>query len=178
MTCDNLTIMVGANGTGKSCMIKALEFFFKTDITHDEQDFYNTDVTEPIRISITFHQLTQNELDLFNSYLDGNTLSIVKEISYPLSRTSQRYYGSRLYNSDFDEFRSESGQGLRRAYEALRELTEYEELPSYRNRDLAESNLSQWEREHPEQCEMRRDDGQFFGFRNVGKARMERFTKF
>jgi hypothetical protein len=175
---EKLTVLVGSNGTGKSCFLKALELFYKTDINYSELDFYNENIGSPIIISITYSNLTEQELQLFNPYLDGAELTIVKEITHPQSRDSQKYYGSKLYNPDFDAFRQASGTNLRRQFEELRQEESYSEFPSYQNRDIAEGILRDWELANPDSCERRRDDGQFFGFRNVGRARLERFTKF
>jgi hypothetical protein len=35
-----------------------------------------------------------------------------------------------------------------------------------------------WEQQHPEACARILDDGKFFGFRQVGQAKLERFTRF
>ncbi|MDI6810513.1 MAG: AAA family ATPase [archaeon] len=54
----------------------------------------------------------------------------------------------------------------------------YSDLPEYTNKDDAEKALQAWEESHPDQCVRRRDEGQFFGFKEVGEAHLERFTRF
>jgi len=44
--------------------------------------------------------------------------------------------------------------------------------------ELAEKALQEWELSNTDKCELQRDDGQFFGFQNVGRHRMEKYTKF
>lgn len=51
-------------------------------------------------------------------------------------------------------------------------------MPPYTNKGEAEQALSEWEQTHLEQCERKRDAGQFFGFKEVGEAHLERYTKF
>ena len=74
MPLNLLSILVGANGTGKSCMLNALSYFFRTDLSYDERDFYNTNAG-PIRITITFSNLTNEEAGLFHPYLAGDNLT-------------------------------------------------------------------------------------------------------
>ena len=37
--------------------------------------------------------------------------------------------------------------------------------------------MAEWELEHPESCELSRDDGQFFGWRNVGQGYLRKHTQ-
>ena len=52
------------------------------------------------------------------------------------------------------------------------------ELPAYSNKEAAEAALQQLEEAYPERCARQRDEGQFFGFKEVGEAHLERFTRF
>lgn len=38
--------------------------------------------------------------------------------------------------------------------------------------------MQEWEETHPDKCTRQRDEGQFFGFKEVGEAHLERFTRF
>ena len=51
-------------------------------------------------------------------------------------------------------------------------------LPPYSNKESAEAKLKEWEETHIDECKRKRDEGQFFGFKEVGEARLERFTRF
>ena len=51
-------------------------------------------------------------------------------------------------------------------------------MPTYTNKDEAENVLQDWEQSHPEACKRRRDTGQFFGFKEVGEAHLERYTHY
>jgi putative ATP-dependent endonuclease of OLD family len=98
-------------------------------------------------------------------------------MKYPDNRGNQRYHGNRLYNPDFDDFRNASGNGLRQEYNELLD-GEYSDFPDYQNQDEGEDVLREWEEQNPEQCERRRDDGQFFGFNTVGQATLEEYTRY
>jgi hypothetical protein len=102
---------------------------------------------------------------------------VEKVMNFQGNKSDQRYYGNRRSNPDFDDFRSAGGPGLRNEYNALRD-GEYPELPPYQNQNEAEDVLQKWAQEHPEECEPRRDDGQFFGFNPVGQSALEEFTHF
>lgn len=176
--CDSLTVLVGRNGVGKSCLLKALNLFYHTDIEVAEQDYYDKDTSKEISITVNFSDLTELEKKLFNPYLEGDELSIEKVITYAPPRSVQKYHGTRYQNPEFEAFRNASGASLRTEYNKLREKSEYKEFPTYQNKDLAEEVLEEWELSNKDKCKRIRDDGQFFGFQNVGKHRLEKYTKF
>jgi len=176
--CENQTVLVGPNGSGKSSFLRALDIFYKTSAQYVEDDFYAKDTSQSIRITVTFTNLSAEERKLFQKYVEGDELTVEKEITWPQGRGSQKYYGTSLQNPDFLTFRIARGENLRKEYNALRSINKYSNLPSYSNRLEAETALSEWEQSHPEECERKRDDGQFFGFKEVGEAHLEHYTKF
>jgi len=174
---NNLTALIGSNGAGKSSFLRALDLFYTANASYSEDDFYNRNIDEEISVQVEFTDLGEQATEKFDPYISGETLTVEKIMGYPDHQSNQRYYGSRLHNPDFDDFRNASGHDLRREYEALRE-GEYDELPEYQNQDEAEEDLREWEEDHPDQCERRRDDGQFFGFNPVGQAALEDYTRY
>jgi putative ATP-dependent endonuclease of OLD family len=175
---DQLTVLVGRNGVGKSCVLSALELFYNSDVIVGKEDFYNSDVTQDMSIAIHFSNLTQREKELFDPYLEGDELLVEKIIKYSEPKPVQKYYGMRHKNVDFDSFRKASGSDLKLEYEKLRKKEEYKAFPSYSNKDEAEKKLQEWELANRVKCQRCRDDGQFFGFQNVGTHRLEKYTKF
>jgi len=177
LTCDELTVLVGPNGAGKSSFLKALSFFYTPSANYDDDDFYNRDTSKEIVITVTFANLTVEEKKLFHNYAEGDDLTVEKVMTWPRNRTSQKYYGNSLVNDDFSPYRAATGSDLKVQYKKLRE-SKYNTLPEYTNKDAAEQSLRDWERANPTKCVRGRDDGQFFGFKEVGTTRLERFWRF
>ena len=177
LPCEQLTALIGPNGSGKSSFLRALDMFYTPGARYTEDDFYDRDTSQDIIITITFTDLTKDEKKLFQKYVEGGKLTVEKEMKWPPSKGNQKYYGTSLQNPEFDSFRSATGANLRREYNKLRE-DKYSDLSEYTNKDDAEKALQTWEESHPDQCLRRRDEGQFFGFKEVGEAHLERFTRF
>lgn len=178
LPCDRLTALVGSNGAGKSSFLQALDLFYRPGATYTPEDFYNQDTSEEIGIAVTFAGLSDEEKELFKKYVEGDTLTVEKILSWPASRNSQKYHGSRLKNPDFESCRNaENASKIKAAYNSLRSEA-YPDLPAYSNKEAAEKALQEWEETFPERCTRQRDEGQFFGFKEVGEAHLEQFTRF
>jgi len=173
--CDPLTVLVGQNGVGKSTLLRALRLFYNTAIKVDERDFYNGETENDISIVVRFANLTETEKQLFKPYIKGDELSVEKTISYAAGKFQQTYYGTRFVSPKFLPIRQAAGTEIRKEYNKLKD--EYG-FPDYTNKDSAEQILCAWELEHKEDCKEAKDDGQFFGFQNVGTHRLERYTKY
>ncbi len=179
LECGSLTVLVGPNGSGKSSFLRAIDLFYTLAAKISEEDFYARNTSQPIIITITFIDLTDEEKRLYKPYLENGSLTIEKEISFPGGRGNEKYFGSRMRNPDFQGIRSvDSASDKRTAYNELRQQGQYSELPTVSRAEDIEPILEEWERNHPDQCQRMRDEGQFFGFREVGGARLERFTGF
>ncbi len=175
LPCDPLTILVGKNGVGKSALLKALQLFYNTSISVDERDYYNGEIENDIIINVKFTELSDSEQKLFKKYVKGDELSVEKVISYKEGKFQQLYHGSRFINPAFKDFRLAKGTQMRIEYNKFKD--EYG-FPNYSNKPNAEATLSEWEINNKEECIEERDDGQFFGFQNVGTHNLERDTKF
>lgn len=178
LPCENLTVLVGSNGSGKSTFLRALEIFYNPNAAYSEDDFYAEDTSQKILITIAFSNLTAEEEKLFKIYVENGEITVEKELVWPPAKGSQKYYGTSLVNPDFKLFREARGENLRKEYNTLRAASKYSSLPTYTNKEEAEKALQEWEQSNPDQCKRERDGGQFFGFKEVGKANLERHTKF
>src|SRR3954466_1473303 len=76
--CDDLTVLVGRNGTGKSSFLRALEMFYDPKVTVSKEDFYAEETDKEIEIAVTFTCLGAEEKFLFAPYLDGHDLVVAR----------------------------------------------------------------------------------------------------
>jgi len=102
--CDNLTVLVGRNGTGKSSFLRAMEMFYDPKAAVSAEDFYAEDTSKDIEIAVTFTDLGTQEKSLFAPYLDGNDLTVVRVFTLS-GKKSGTYHGMRLQNADFTPVR-------------------------------------------------------------------------
>ncbi len=143
------------------------------------EDFYAEDASQDIEIAVTFSDLTVEEEGFFSAYIDNDTLTVVRVFSLASGGKSGTYHGMRLQNPDFAEIRRAGNKtDVRNKYNELRNTDKYSSLPTVRSGDQAMEALGQWESEHPGECSRLRDDGQFFGFTEVGQGYLGRYTRF
>ena len=176
--CDNLTVLVGRNGTGKSSFLRAMEMFYGPKATVSAEDFYAEDTSKEIEIAVTFTDFGTEEKSLFAPYLEGNDLTVVRIFTLS-GKKSGTYHGMRLQNVDFTPIRDAGGKrDILAKYKELREQGTYSTLPVVKNADDALEAMKQWETATPGSCNKQRDDGQFFGFTEVGNGYLGRHTRF
>jgi len=177
LPCEKLTTLVGPNGSGKSSFLRALSMFYTPTARYTEDDFYDQDTTHPISVTVSFSDLTSEEKRLFKKYVENETITVEKIMEWPSTKSNQKYHGTSLQNPDFSKFRAATGGDMKREYNELCN-TKYPDLPKYTNKYEAKNTLQKWEETHSDKCQRKRDDGQFFGFKEVGEAHLERFTRF
>ena len=178
LDCENLTVLVGANGSGKSAFLRALELFYSESPKIDIEDYYNKDTSKEIVIAITFKNLSDEAKELFNKYLQNNKLTVQRVFKWDGGKIIAIYHGDTLQNSDFKEIReADKAKEATEKYKTIREKEEYNDLPVVRSRDDIFEALAAWEELHPEQCKRERDNGQFFGFKGVASGYLNKYTK-
>ena len=179
LPCDSLTALVGRNGSGKSSFLSALELFYDASAKVTPEDFYSEDVDQDIEVAVTFTGLSEEARDLFSAYVDNDSLTVVRIFSLTPGEKSGTYHGIRLQNPDFSTVRDAgSKRNVRSEYNKVRESDEYSSLPTARSADAALEELDLWEKQNPKQCSLQRDNGQFFGFTQVGQGYLGQFTRF
>ena len=65
---DALTVLVGANGAGKSSFVKALELFWSGRPAVAAEDYHYRNVDDPIKITLTFDDMGRAERDALEPY--------------------------------------------------------------------------------------------------------------
>jgi putative ATP-dependent endonuclease of OLD family len=178
LNCGNLTALVGANGAGKSTYLRALAWFYDLSPRLEKRDWYNEDQSVPIEISVRFTDLSEAERQRFSNYVDGDLLTVERIISMVDNKILTKYHGSKRANPEFRPVRSAgTAVEVKKAYKLLTESQKYAGLPAYSTREEAIEALELWETQHIDECKRDRDDGQFFGFKEVGLGFLGEFTR-
>ena len=179
LTCETLTALVGANSSGKSAFLKAIDLFYTTTPKLSAEDFYNGDVTKRIQITVTFCDLDDLERKLFKKYLQNDELAVVRVLSLEDGKFSDKYHGSTLQGPDFVPIRKAGGAtAMKELYSELQQKEEYKTLRKWKNQADSLAALAEWEDANPNACTRELDDGQFFGFRQVAQGYLGECTKY
>ena len=177
---DPHTVLVGANGVGKSCVLKAIEKFFTSSPTVTREDFHENNVSDPIEVTLTFSDFTAEETDKFCSRIHHGRMIVTRRMVFGgTPRDNGKYYGQTPRHLAFAQVRDTGGAlPKRQAYNGLRILPDYADLPAAANDAEVNAGMDGWETSHPDQCELSLDDGQFFGFQNVGRGILQKYISF
>ncbi|PHR18380.1 MAG: ATP-dependent endonuclease [Sphingopyxis sp.] len=177
---DQNTVLIGENGVGKSCVIKAIDKFFAKSVAIKSSDFNDGNTNEPITVSLTFSDFSQSEQETFGARIHNGSMSVTRKILHSAPpRENGKYFGLTPRHTPFQEIRDTEGAVPRRqAYNNLRGQEDYADLPDATNDGQVQAGLLEWEAAHPDRCELGEDDGQFFGFSNVGRGLLQRHISF
>jgi len=177
---DNLTAIVGRNGAGKSSFLYAIDTFYDIAASITEEDFFDRDMDSTIEIRVVYGDLRDDEKQEFNIYIKDNNLIVTKRISNENGRIMQRYYAAALQIPRFAEIRAKPGKKDRIA--AWKELVDSGEMADLggkvRGADEVERLMTEYESNHPELMEPIEREEQFFGPKNIGGGKLDKFTKY
>lgn len=166
---------VGPNGSGKSTVLAALNVFFrqykdsKTDLSKlSVDDFHHKDVSQSIKISVTFSDLSEQAKTDLSDYVRQDKLIVSSVAKYDagLERAEVKQYGNRLgmneFRAYFEADKSGASAGdLREIYNRLRE--KFKELPVTKTKaDMADA-LRNFETGNPDNCTLIPSEDQFYG---------------
>jgi len=110
---DDYTCLVGANGSGKSTVLCALNVFFRdsenssTDLVNlSHEDFHQKKTDKPIRITVTFGDLSAEAQEDFRDYYRQGKLIIaaVAEYNAAAGRADVQQFGLRTGMEQFKPF--------------------------------------------------------------------------
>ena len=179
VSCQDLTALVGRNGTGKSSFLRALELFYDHSAKITRQDFYAEEESRPIEIAVTFSELTIEQAQIFAPYVDGQSLTVEKVFSG--AGQLGVYYGKRSQHPEFAHIRhAASKRDTNSAFKRFRETEnpKYASLSAASSYDRVIEELESWEAANPEACQRTRDDGKFFGFATSAQINLSTYTKY
>lgn len=182
---DDYTCFVGPNGVGKSTIINALKIFFKDSESFagnvnflSKQDFYHQNISDPIEITITFHDLNEQAKNDLSDYYRNNVLivSAIAEYDENVNGAKVIQYGQRLVFEPFIRFFEAEKEGQKEAelkdiYKSIRK--EFPDLPEKGRKSQMISFLREYENNHPAFLKPARSTDQFYGF-TAGRNRLDR----
>jgi putative ATP-dependent endonuclease of OLD family len=172
---DELTAILGRNGGGKSSILKALDVFYNVSYLASPFDYFGKDTNQEIKISVTYSDLHADELQEFVAYLSNGKLSVSKIIN----AGGAKYYGASRQIPAFYEARKLGAVDKRnRLNELVKSATFAGFDQKVSSNEQAEQAMSIYESAHQELTQPFEKEQQFFGPRNVGGGKLDKFTKF
>lgn len=168
------TCFVGANGSGKSTVLNALNVFFREKGSSTnlqslmEEDFFKRDTTKPIRITVTFGDLSKEAEEDLKGYVRQGQLVVTAVAKWDADDGTAEVtqYGSRLGMKTFAPFFAALGNNAKAAelksiYGLLRDKETG--LPNVSTKDAMTVALREFEAKHPEKCELMESSDTFYG---------------
>lgn len=173
---NDYACLVGPNGSGKSTVLNVLNVFFResenlqTDLSQlDQEDFHCKETGEPIRITLTFCDLSDEAKEDFADYVrhDQLVVSAVATFDAATGKAQVKQFGQRLAIRAFAPFFEAADAGkkvaeLKEIYADLRQT--YNDLPIPGTKGAMIQALRDYETTRPGECELIPSEDHFYGF--------------
>lgn len=180
LNCDDLTVVLGRNGSGKSSFLKAIDVFYDVGAHVTAEDFFNRDVSQEIVIRVSYTKLKEDEIEEFQTYIREDKLIVTKKISEEDGKIVQKYYAAAMQLPEFAEIRSISNKSDKRA--KFKELIDSNSLyglaGNIKSADDVDRIMTEYEDMHPELKQPIEREEQFFGQKNIGGGKLDKYTKY
>ena len=188
---DSYTCFVGPNGAGKSTVLCALNIFFRNIENAPTnlgflagEDFYLQNVSEPIKITVTFCDLSAEAAQDLSDYVRQGKLivSAVAEFDSKTGRAEVKQFGQRLGMDAFKEFFSRYGDGapageLKTIFEKIEESDpELKAEKIKKTKSEMYEGLKAFEAGRPDKCNPIPSPDQFYGV-SGGKDRLSKYVQ-
>jgi putative ATP-dependent endonuclease of OLD family len=175
------TCLVGPNGAGKSTVLCALNVFFReqdnsatnTNKLCDE-DFFARDTSKPIRVTVTFDNLSDLAKQELADYVRQDELVVTAEAQYDGATgvAEVRHFGQRPGMEEFRPFfdaqkANAKADELNTIYGELQKR--FPDLPAARSKDAKVEALINYESQHPDKCTLLPSGDNFYGINSTGK---------
>lgn len=114
LNCDELTVIIGRNGSGKSSFLKAIDIFYDVNAPITIEDFFNHATNLEIVIRISYSKLSEDEIEEFKTYIKDDKLIVTKRINEKEGKFIQKYYAVAMQIPQFAGIRTISGKKEKR----------------------------------------------------------------
>lgn len=147
---DDLTVLIGANSTGKSSMLRALAWFFEGGDLEPE-DVCGLKPNATVAVDVTFRDLTPADRQALGSYAAGETATFRRTWS---AADGGKLTGRAMAYPPFEEVRRhEKAADMKKSYGQLRKESPSLGLPAATTRDAMTKAMNAWEAENPDELE-------------------------
>ncbi|MEZ8401096.1 ATP-dependent endonuclease [Vibrio splendidus] len=174
---SDYSCFIGANSSGKSTVINALNLFFRenknsqTDLIKlSEDDFHHKNTNDPIRITVTFGELSDQAKDDLAAYVRQDELTITAEATYDADNGNAvvKQYGQRKVIAEFASWFSAQKSGekvpvLKSIYEGVKAQSPFSTLANVKTKSDMEAALREFEEANPLLCTYVPSEDQFYG---------------
>ena len=178
---NNYSCFVGANGAGKSNVLCALNVFFReqasstTNVTQlTDEDYFGKNTTDPIRITLTFNDLSPTVQTELSAYVRQGELVVTAEAKFDAEKGVGQvgHFGKRSGMIEFRPFFEAEKVGAKASelasmFDTLRQ--QFSDLPNPRSKDDKMAALRSYEGDHPERCTLIPSEDNFYGINSTGK---------
>jgi predicted ATP-dependent endonuclease of OLD family len=178
---NRYSCFVGPNGAGKSTVLSALNVFFKeqaasaTDINKlIDEDYFNKATTSPVKITVTFDNLSSAAQAELAAYVRNNELIVTAEAIFDsnIGIGQVRHYGQRSGMPEFRTFFDADKAGVKAGelaaiFDGIRQ--QFSDLPNPRSKDDKATALHTYEAAHPDKCALIPSEDNFYGINSTGK---------
>jgi predicted ATP-dependent endonuclease of OLD family len=180
LNCDELTVIIGRNGSGKSSFLKAIDIFYDVNSSISVEDFFNKEPRQEIVLRVTYSQLKEDEIKEFQTYIRENKLIVTKRISENDGKFIQKYFAAAMQIPEFAVVRTTTSKTDKK--NKLSELIASGKFTglsgNIKSADAADELMTSYEAAHPELKQPIEKEEQFFGPKNIGGGKLDKYTKF
>jgi putative ATP-dependent endonuclease of the OLD family len=151
MPLDDLTVLIGANGAGKSSVLRALDWFFNEG-SLDLEDIYCGEIDRVISVAVLFDELDGADKDSFGPFAAGGTAWFRKSWS---PEDGLEVSGKRRAYLPFEDIRALSRvDDKKKKYNEMRRNASEVNLPAASTGAAILRALEDWESDHEDQLEI------------------------
>lgn len=178
LTFNDLTVLVGANGSGKSAFLMAIRLLRDPTLVLGKTDFFNRDTSKPIEIEGTFGSLTTAEKQCLDRYVHTEKLTVRREFSWTEIGVESKGFGSYLSASELEEIgQLSTAPERKRRYKQLvtpPDSSYHDMPPQFVSKEEFETDKVAWIQAHPNLCRPV-SDSEFFAPKGRGTTYLKSY---